>query len=220
MEKITFKQWFWISILCLLAVLAGIIPSAFGCSACGGTGSDMYVRVHAVVENDRLKRLAISWEFTETVARMLAHEYDLNKDGRLNHAEKQALETFFSSRLADNGYFTTVTINNRRLAVPMYENVRLTFDSSDHRFGFDIPLSQDINDGIDLTLQVLDPDARFSFFFRHNSVTWNEPQGYSLIHNAFVFPKKLEIRIQDAEIRKGQETVQTRDLNLNPFPQP
>lgn len=199
MGKIKLTQCFWVWVLCLPAVLAGKVPSAFGCAACGGTGSDMYVRVYAVVADDQLKRLAVSWEFTETVARMLTHEYDLNKDGRLNHTEKQALEVFFSKKLADSSYFTTLTINSRTVTGAVYDNQRLTFDSSTPGFQYEIPVNHAIADGLDLTLKVQDPDARFNFYYRHDSVTWNGPRGYSLIHNAFVFPKKLEVRIQDAE---------------------
>ncbi|MEE4362490.1 MAG: DUF1007 family protein [Desulfotignum sp.] len=175
------------------------MPSAFGCAACAGSGSDIYVRVHAVVADDRLKRLAISWEFTETVVRVLMHEYDLNKDGRLDPTEKQALETFFSKKLADSGYFTTLIINSRTVTGAVYDNLRLTIDSSTPGFQYEIPLNHAIADGLDLTIQFLDPDARFNYYYRHDSVTWNRPQGYSLIHNAFVFPKKLAVRIQDAE---------------------
>lgn len=144
---------------------------------------------------------------------MLTHEYDLNKDGRLNHTEKQALEAFFSKKLADSNYFTTLTINSRTVTGAVYDNPRLTIDSSTPGFQYEIPLSHAIEDGLDLTLQVLDPETRFNFYYRHDSVTWNEPQGYSLIHNAFVFPKKLAVRIQDGEVRNGKETVQTRELN-------
>jgi ABC-type uncharacterized transport system substrate-binding protein len=214
MGKVKFNQWFWIYVLCLPVILAGTVPSAFGCAACGGTGSDMYVRVHAVVADNQLERLAVSWEFTETVVRMLTHEYDLNKDGRLNHTEKQALEAFFSKKLADSSYFTTLTINSRTVTGAVYDNQRLTIDSSTPGFQYEIPLSHAIEDGLDLTLKVLDPETRFNFYYRHDSVTWNGPQGYSLIHNAFVFPKKLEVRIQDGEIPKGQGKVPKRDLNL------
>lgn len=200
MGKITCKQWVWISMLCLSVIPAWTVPSAFGCAACGGSGSDMYVRVHAVVADERLERLAVSWEFTETVVRMLMYEYDLNKDGRLDHTEKQALEAFFTKKLADSRYFTTLTINSRTVTGAVYDNQLLTIESPTPGFQYEIPVSHAIADGIDLTLQVLDPDARFNFYYRHDSVTWNRPRGYSLVHNAFVFPKKLAVRIQDAKM--------------------
>lgn len=214
MGKVKFNQLFWIYVMCLPVMLAATVPSAFGCAACGGTGSDMYVRVYAVVADNQLERLAVSWEFTETVARMLTHEYDLNKDGRLDHTEKQALEAFFSKKLVHSSYFTTLTINSRTVKGAVYDNQRLTIDSLTPGFQYEIHLSRAIEDGLDLTLQIQDPAARFNFYYRHDSVTWNGPRGYSLIHNAFVFPKKLEVRIQDGEIPKGQGKVQTRDLGL------
>jgi hypothetical protein len=111
--------------------------------------------------------------------------------------------------MADSSYFTTLGINNRTVTGAVYENQRLTIDSSTPGFQYEIPLSHAIKDVLDWTLQVQDPETRFSFYYRHDSVTWNRPQGYSLIHNAFVFPKKLAVRIQDGEISKGQ-----RDMNL------
>jgi ABC-type uncharacterized transport system substrate-binding protein len=200
MEKIKRSQRFWLFLLCLSAMLSMATPSAFGCAACAGTGSDIYVRVHAVVEGDHLKRLAIRWEFSETVVRMLMHEYDQNNDGRLDPTEKQALEAYFSSKLADSGYFTTLSINRHTVTGTVYDNQRLTMDVSASGFEYEIPLSQAVEDGIDLTFQVLDPDARFNFYYRHDSVTWNAPQGYALIHNAFVFPKILEVRMQHGEV--------------------
>lgn len=202
MEKIKRSQRFWLFLLCLSAMLSMATPSAFGCAACAGTGSDIYVRVHAVVEGDHLKRLAIRWEFSETVVRMLMHEYDQNNDGRLDPTEKKALDAYFSSRLADFDYFSTLTINNRTVTEAVYDNQQLFMDASSPGFQYDVPLNRAIEDGIDLTLQVLDPDARFNFYYRHDSVTWNGPRGYALLHNAFVFPKKLEVRMQHEKSRK------------------
>ncbi len=196
MEKIKRSQWFWLIFLCLPLVLSPAPPSALGCAACAGTGSDIYVRVHAVVENHHLIRVTIRWDFSETVVRMLMHEYDQNNDGRLDPTEKQALEAYFSSKLVDFDCFSTLTINRRAVTDAVYDNQRLFMDASSPGFQYDVPLNLAIEDGIDLTLQVLDPDARFNFYYRHDSVTWNKPRGYALVHNAFVFPKKLEVRIE------------------------
>jgi ABC-type uncharacterized transport system substrate-binding protein len=102
------------------------------------------------MEGDRLKQLAIRWEFTETVVQMLMHEYDLDKNGSLDPTEKQALEGFFAAKLAESGYFTTLTINRRTVTGTVYDNQRLTMDTSTPGFEYEIPLSQAIEDGLDL----------------------------------------------------------------------
>jgi nickel/cobalt transporter (NicO) family protein len=182
--------------LCLVTGFLGRLPSAYGCAACGDFGSDIYVHVQVAVQNNRMEQMDVRWDLSEILSQSLLEQYDVNRDGRLDTKETDALAGFFSKTLQPSDYFTTIFVNNRKLSAPDFENPRFEWQPTGAAFMFSMPLSYEINDILDLTMQVMDPDFHLMFYYRHDSVTWNRPEGYRLTHNAAVFPQALEISIQ------------------------
>ena len=182
--------------LCLMTGFSCGLPSAFGCDACGGFGSDIYVRAHVTVQNNRMEQIDVRWDLSEILSESLLEQYDVNRDGRLDTEETDALAGFFAETLHPSEYFITLSVNNRKLPAPVFKNPRFEWQPTGAAFMFSMPLSYEINDMFDLTMQVMDPDFHFMFYYRHDSVTWNRPEGYRLTNNAPFFPQVLEISIQ------------------------
>jgi len=181
--------------LCLATGFSCRLPSAYGCAACAGFGSDIYVHVRVTVQNTRMERIDVRWDLSEILSQSLLEQYDVNQDGRLDTEETDALAGFFSETLQPSDYFTTIFVNNRKLSAPDFENPRFEWQPTGAAFMFSMPLSYEIDDVLDLTMQVMDPDFYFMFYYRQDSVTWNRPEGYRLTHNASYFPQVLEISI-------------------------
>jgi ABC-type uncharacterized transport system substrate-binding protein len=186
---------FWLLSLSLVTGLSCRLPSAFGCEHCGDFDY-IYVQVHVTVQNERMERIDVSWNLSEIHSNSFLYEYDVNRNGRLDAEETDALSVFFLETLQTSDFFTTIYVNNRKLSAPDFENPRFEWNPTDKAFSFSVPLSYEINDMLDLTLQVMDPDSHFKFYYRHDSVTWNRLEGYRLVNNAASFPQELEIRIQ------------------------
>ena len=187
---------FWLLSLCLVAGFLCRLPSAFGCAACGGSEAYINVQVHVTVQDTRMERIDVRWDLSEIQSNHVLLLYDINRDGQLDKKEIDALAVFFLETLQTSDFFTTISVNNRKLSGPDFENPRFEWNPTDKAFTFSVPLSYEINDMLDLTMQVMDPDFDFMFYYRHDSVTWNSPEGYRLINNAATFPQVLEISIQ------------------------
>ena len=79
----------------LATVLSGFPASAWGCPACVGSGSDVYVRAHIVIEDGTMKRLDVHWDLSETLAQALVKNHDRDRDGRLDSTERLDLNKAF-----------------------------------------------------------------------------------------------------------------------------
>jgi ABC-type uncharacterized transport system substrate-binding protein len=196
MGKIKRMKRFWISILCLPVMLAGTVSSAFACAACAGVGSDIYVRIHVTIQDNGIQQIDVRWDLSEMLSQSLLEQYDVNGDGILDDKEARLLTAFFSEVLHSSDYFTTITVNERKLNTLGFESPRFEWQPAGAGFIYSIPLNAHIKDMLDLTVQVMDPDFNFTFYYRPDSVTWNQPKGYRLSHNARRFPQILTISIQ------------------------
>lgn len=185
----------WLLCLGLLTLFAYRLPSAFGCSLCG---SDPYinVQVHVTVQDSRMEQIDFCWDLSEILNEHILYEYDLNRNGQLDTEETDALADFFLETLQPSDYFTTISVNNQKLSAPDFENPRFEWQPDRRTFRYSVPLSYEIKDILNLTIQVMDPDFDFMFYYRNDSVTWNSPKGYRLTNNAASFPQVLEISIQ------------------------
>ena len=181
--------------LCLFTGLLCRLPSAFGCALCGSSDW-VNVQVRLIVQNNRMERIDVFWDLSQTVSPVLLSQYDVNKNGRLDGEETDELAIYFLKTLPSSDFFTTISVNKRKLGTPDFENPRFEWQPTEKFLSFSVPLSYEINDMLDISIEVLDPDFYYMFYYRDDSVTWNRPEGYRLTNNAASYPQVLEISIQ------------------------
>lgn len=200
MQLINYKTRliFCLVFLCLVTGFICRLPSAFGCAHCGDFDY-ITVKVHVTVQNNRMEQIDVSWDLSELVSNSILHTYDVNRNGRLDGEEIDALSVFFLETLKSSDYLTKLSVNNQKLSTPDFENIRFKWQPAGKAFTFSVPLSYEINDMLDLTMEIMDPDFDFMFYYRDDSVTWNRPEGYRLVNNAGSFPQVLKISIQPAD---------------------
>lgn len=218
LEPFQTRLGWWLFGLSLLAALAMNPPTAWGCAACGGFGSDIYVRTHAEVQGDVLVRLDVQWQLTEMLAHTLFTQYDTDRDGRLDAAEERALVAFFTEDLRRANYLTTLTINGRQVTAPRFENPHLEWQPTRAQFSYSLPLQQPIEDMLELTLQLTDPDHYFMFYYFNDSVAWNAPPGYQISDNTVWFPQVLEISIQSDSAAASPASATTQKNAVSQAP--
>jgi hypothetical protein len=184
----------------LTAVMPGLPAPARGCSACAGQGSVVYVRAHIVIEDGTMSRLDVLWDLSETLAQSLAVQHDCNRDGRLDPAERLALEEAFVSGLRAGNYHTALFVNTQKLDSLPFENPRVEWRGTSPQFQFSIPLQRPVGDGLQLRLQTHDPEMHLQFYHRQDSVSWNQPSCCRLSDNSQLFPRELEMDIQPRDM--------------------
>ncbi|MCF8105475.1 MAG: DUF1007 family protein [Desulfohalobiaceae bacterium] len=187
--------------ICLLSVLlliglTGPLSIAWGCSACAGPRSNVYVRAHLTIEESALTRLDIRWQMGETLAQSLLSTHDIDKDGKLDSEEKQALGRILNNELRSEKYHTLLVVNGRTLTSLSFENPRLKWQPAALSFRFGIPLEEPVGDGLQLRLITHDPELYMQFYHQQDSVTWNSPACCMLSDNSHLFPKELEMDIR------------------------
>ena len=180
----------------LPVLIAGPLPSAWGCPACAGLASYAYVQAHIVIENDTLIRLDARCQLSETLANALFIAHDTDKDENLDTEEKQALNKAFVEGLRPVNYHTTLVVNERELTPLVFENPRVKWQSTLTCFMFSIRLHESIGNGLRMSLTTYDPKLHLQFYHKQNSVTWNSPACCRLSDNSHLFPKVLEMNIR------------------------
>ncbi|MBL8628393.1 MAG: DUF1007 family protein, partial [Rhodospirillaceae bacterium] len=107
---------------------------------------------------DKLARVGMRWQFDGFFSQVLLGDFDTNKDGAFDDAERAAMKEQVFTSLKDYGYFTHLKIGGKEAAFDHVENFTTEIEKGELVYKFDLVPAAPIDLGpAEAQLAMFDP---------------------------------------------------------------
>jgi len=132
--------------LAAIAALAGL-------GLAGGLAAPAQAHPHVWIDNTatfvfaqgKIATIRLRWEFDEIFSASLISQFDKNKDKKLDAAEIKELEKGAFSNLANYGYFTYVTVDDKPVPTVRVTGFTARIEKDKLVYEFAVPLDQPVD---------------------------------------------------------------------------
>jgi ABC-type uncharacterized transport system substrate-binding protein len=127
-------------------------------------------RLNAVFDDKGLAGIQVHWKFDEMFTSMIAEEYDINRNGRLEAKEIELIREKAFSRISGNSYFCFIKIENKPFHVNFIKNFKAALENYELVYEFFIPCHVTAAGKYKkLVIATYDPSYYTAIFFAENS---------------------------------------------------
>lgn len=95
--------------------------------------------VRFIFSDQGLAKIRIDWDFDDFLAGQIISESDVDKNGRLNSAEKKFIKNNFFDSLAEESWFTHIKVNGKPVPIKNIEDFSLFSADGRLAFTFTVP---------------------------------------------------------------------------------
>lgn len=113
--------------------------------------------VTLVVSADRVAGVRLAWTFDDLFSGFILQEFDKDRNGGLSAAEVQRIETAHLAEFHKVGYYTTVNVNGKPVALPTALEFRATVAKGIVTYEFTLPLWVPLASATALEVLIDDP---------------------------------------------------------------
>jgi ABC-type uncharacterized transport system substrate-binding protein len=127
-------------------------------------------RLNAVFDDKGLAGIKVHWKFDEMFTSMIAEDYDVNRNGRLEAGEIAAIREKAFSYISGNSYFCFIKIENKPFQVKFIKDFKATLENNELVYEFFIPCHVAAAGNFKkLSVATYDPSYYTAIFFAENS---------------------------------------------------
>jgi ABC-type uncharacterized transport system substrate-binding protein len=123
-------------------------------------------RLNAVFDDKGLAGIRVQWKFDEMFTSMIANDYDLNRNGRLESGEIAAIREKAFSYISGDSYFCFIKIDNKPFQVKFIKDFNAALKNNELVYEFFIPCHVTATSSIrQLSVATYDPSYYTAIFF-------------------------------------------------------
>ncbi|MGD8847859.1 MAG: DUF1007 family protein [Desulfobacteraceae bacterium] len=123
-------------------------------------------RLNVVFDDEGLAGVKVRWKFDDMFASMIAEDHDINRNGKFEANEIQAVKEKAFSYISEHSYFTFIKIDNRPFQVKFIRDFNAILENKKLTYEFLIPCHVTATNQVKkVTVASYDPTYYTAIFF-------------------------------------------------------